>query len=126
MASTSSTLVSLDGTTLEGGGQLLRLALSLSSLTHIPVHLTDIRGNRGSKSAPHEGGGLKASHLSGVRWLAHATRAKTKGMEIKSRELTFEPTKSPERTSQVVESLEAKGSKKAEKSFTILWQNRFD
>lgn len=130
MASTTSA-VSLDGTTLEGGGQLLRLALSLSSLTHIPIHLTDIRGNRGPnnrgpKSAPREGGGLKASHLSGVKWLAHATRAKTEGMEIKSKELTFEPTRTPETILQIVESIESNGSKKAEKSFTILWQNRFD
>lgn len=55
--------VHLEGTTLEGGGQLLRLALSLSSLTHIPIHVTRIRGNR-SKD-----GGLKPAHLAGVQWL---------------------------------------------------------
>ncbi|MCJ1340040.1 hypothetical protein MMC09_005334 [Bachmanniomyces sp. S44760] len=40
--------IHLDGTTLEGGGQLLRLALTLSCLTRIGIQVTDIRGNRAS------------------------------------------------------------------------------
>ena len=79
--------IHLDGTTLEGGGHLLRLAVSLSSLTQIPILVTDIRGKRPGKVS-----GLKASHLAGVTWLASATAAMTEGMEVKSKRLVFKPS----------------------------------
>ena len=88
----SHSTIHLDGTTLEGGGQLLRLALSLSSLTKLPVHLSNIRGKRGSWSNPGDAGGLKPAHLAGAVWLAQATRSETIGMSVKSRDLVFKPS----------------------------------
>ncbi|KAK3813576.1 MAG: RNA 3'-terminal phosphate cyclase/enolpyruvate transferase [Linnemannia elongata] len=76
-----SNTVVLDGTTLEGGGQILRIAVCLSAITKIPLNITQIRGNR------PRGGGLKYQHLTGVNWLAKASGVNIEGAEIKSTEL---------------------------------------
>ncbi|KAF2795150.1 RNA 3'-terminal phosphate cyclase [Melanomma pulvis-pyrius CBS 109.77] len=78
--------VHLEGTTLEGGGQLLRIAIGLSSLTKVPVNITNIRGKRSG------GGGLKAQHLTSVQWLSQASSARLSGAGLKSKEITFMPS----------------------------------
>lgn len=40
--------IRLDGRTGEGGGQLVRMAVALASLTSQPISITNIRGNRPS------------------------------------------------------------------------------
>lgn len=77
----------IDGRTLEGGGQLLRLAVGLAALQGRAIHITHIRGLRkGSR-------GLKAQHLACVRWLAAACGASTEGADIRSESLVFRPQK---------------------------------
>jgi RNA 3'-terminal phosphate cyclase (ATP) len=83
--SAASSPIHLEGTTLEGGGQLLRVALGLSSLTRKAINITNIRGKRSG------GGGLKAQHLTSVQWLGQACNARLSGVGLKSKEITFTP-----------------------------------
>jgi RNA 3'-terminal phosphate cyclase (ATP) len=87
----SPTPIHLEGTTLEGGGQLLRLSLGISALTKNPINITNIRGKRSG------GGGLKAQHLTCVQWLGSACNARLSGVGLKSREITFSPSQRPSR-----------------------------
>ena len=53
----------VDGSMLEGGGQLFRVAVALSYLLHQSLSLTNIRANRG------KGGGLGNQHLTCISTL---------------------------------------------------------
>jgi RNA 3'-terminal phosphate cyclase (ATP) len=80
-----STIIHLDGRTLEGGGQLVRNSLALSALTGVPVSISHIRGNRKGKT------GLKGSHAAAVKFLTEMCEGDVRGETIGSTELTFFP-----------------------------------
>jgi RNA 3'-terminal phosphate cyclase (ATP) len=77
-------MLHLDGSHGEGGGQILRTALSLAATLEQPVHIADIRAGRAKP-------GLRPQHLAGVLALARITGAEVAGAELHSRELTFRP-----------------------------------
>jgi len=74
----------VDGSQGEGGGQILRTAVSLSTVTGIPVRIHDIRANRPKP-------GLKAQHLEAVRALQKLCNAEVTGLDVGSREVLFRP-----------------------------------
>jgi len=76
--------IQIDGRYGEGGGQILRTALTLSAIFKVPVHINHIRGNRKKP-------GLRPQHLVAVNALATITGAKLHGAKIESNELVFEP-----------------------------------
>ena len=76
--------VTLDGSHGEGGGQILRTALTLSLLTGRPFRLVKIRANRDRP-------GLRPQHLSAVNAAAELAGAEVTGAAVGARELTFRP-----------------------------------
>ncbi|OWR48421.1 RNA 3'-terminal phosphate cyclase [Danaus plexippus] len=76
----------IDGSVLEGGGQILRMSISLSAILNIPVRVTNIRAARKNP-------GLAAQHLKGIQLVANMCQAELKGAYIGSTEIEFTPGK---------------------------------
>jgi len=74
----------VDGSHGEGGGQLLRTAIALSTLTGEAVSISKIRANRPKP-------GLSPSHCTSVEGVASISGAKVEGNHPGSTELTFVP-----------------------------------
>lgn len=77
-------MLTIDGSYGEGGGQVLRTALTLSVLTSRPVCIDRIRAGRKKP-------GLQPQHLTAVRAAAAISAADLKGAELGSQTLTFVP-----------------------------------
>ena len=77
-------MISIDGSRGEGGGQVLRTALSLSMVTGRPFRIENIRAGRKKP-------GLMRQHLTGVNAAVEVCRAQITGNELRSQELEFSP-----------------------------------
>jgi len=77
-------MIELDGALGEGGGQILRTALTLSMITGQPFRLINIRANRPKP-------GLMRQHLAAVQASAQICAASLSQAEAGSRTLTFTP-----------------------------------
>lgn len=77
-------MILIDGSQGEGGGQVLRTALTLSVLTGKPTRIENIRARRSNP-------GLRPQHLTAVQAAAAICGAQTDGAELESRTLEFVP-----------------------------------
>ncbi|MDO8480248.1 MAG: RNA 3'-terminal phosphate cyclase [Nanoarchaeota archaeon] len=77
-------MITIDGSLFEGGGQMARTALALSTVLQKPFMMHSIR-----KGRPEPG--LKSQHLEGIYALKRFCNAQAEGAELGSTELTYTP-----------------------------------
>lgn len=79
-------MLTINGNYLEGGGQIVRTAISLGILTQKAFKIEKIRSNRPSQ-------GLKNQHLTGIRILRDLTGSVVENAQLGSTEITMYPRK---------------------------------
>ena len=75
----------IDGSQGEGGGQILRTAISLSAITGEPVEVVNIRSKRSNP-------GLRPSHLTAVKVVAGLFNAAVENLNVGAEWMRFEPS----------------------------------
>jgi RNA 3'-terminal phosphate cyclase (ATP) len=80
----SAGLVNIDGSSGEGGGQILRTSLALAMITGRAFHMRNIRAGRAKP-------GLRRQHLACVEAAARLCQADVRGAAVSSQELVFAP-----------------------------------
>ena len=81
-------MIELDGSSGEGGGQFVRLAVALSALTGEAIRVTRARARRPQP-------GLAPQHLAAVRAVASLCDARCEGLELRATDFSFEPRTRP-------------------------------
>ena len=77
-------LFEIDGSYGEGGGQILRTAVALSTITNTPIKITNIRANRPNP-------GIKPQHYISIKCIQEICNAEVEGLEIESSTLSYKP-----------------------------------
>ena len=76
----------VDGSVGEGGGQILRVSVSLAAILTKPLRIFNIRAKRNPP-------GLRPQHLTAVKAVAKLSSANVRGLSVGSTEILFEPSR---------------------------------
>jgi len=77
-------IVKIDGSLGEGGGQILRTAITLSAITGRPIEVTNIRSKRPNP-------GLRPQHMTGIKIISDLFRANVENLRVGADWIRFAP-----------------------------------
>jgi RNA 3'-terminal phosphate cyclase (ATP) len=77
--------VKIDGSQGEGGGQILRTAISLAAITNKPIEVTNIRAKR-------QNPGLRPQHMTGIKILGDLFHADVENLKVGAEWIRFAPS----------------------------------